>query len=503
MYGTLLKRSEQTVKLCPTCLHEINKKMKICPVCASKIPRGHRTVRKIMPTVISFLLLLVLTLFFIHKSQSEQTITSKFEESIADRDWQSLQRLIIHADHSTITKIEAQAVTNLIEVMGEVDLIALFKVVETNPFLKTYKIQAPEVSLLLQEDTFRYAIKDADSSNLIPGIYAVEATASSDLLPTTKTIQTKITAKNTKIAHLLATSRVMFPNTPITGFHAINIKINDQITPMTTLLNEAPIQVFLGNFIEFQYILKAPWGTITSQPEIIDNLFNQSGIKYIQEKQKKDILKSINNAHKYFTNHPYDTSLLTKKTLNQPLKFEDIVDIDDFSILSLTLDKMNKINGFHAIYSAQVEGNNVQLIANFLYDERKKLFIVDGIYSDQLPSNNISISNHSLQQQISYDVTLFSPVQLKSYFKTIYPNALAFYSPDSPKKLVTTTGENMIYQNLQHFSTEKINVIDSNTVKMTTINVYNNARYEVHSLFEMDENYNWFITEIEPMKLLQ
>ncbi|MBQ0137775.1 MAG: hypothetical protein KBT36_00590 [Kurthia sp.] len=202
------------------------------------------------------------------------------------------------------------------------------------------------------------------------------------------------------------------------GFPNIAISINDGFIPLTKLYNEEPIHLFLNDLIKFRYVVDAPWGEITSEEQILDNLFHQQGIQYISKKQQDEIIETIQNFHNALNHVTYDKALLTttiSKRIHASEKINITLTDETLNYHLLSIDEKNEINGFFISYSAEIEDVVTPISLHFLYDKTQNHFIIDRFILDNTPQIDEDkkmtgwlrfLMTLPLCQMISYSLTL-------------------------------------------------------------------------------------------------
>lgn len=419
------------MELCPNCLTELHNKRGKCPVCGTKIKRC--TLKKwiIISSLISLILVAVPTLFFSFHFKNENSkarVVERFEKSIEQRNTLEVKKLVVHNDLSAISTKESQALIALVQKLGEVEVVDFFVPVQSKSFLKSYKMQAPKVSLDASDPNFNYKINNLNTKKLIPGIYAIDVTTLPDIQPTTKTYTLPIIKKNDSLETEIPIIHFDFTSLGIIYSPNTQIEINSKKHSLTDLINRSPLPIYLDEKFDYYYIVPTPWGEI-KQKNFNESVANNyvSNKQFVSEKQAEQI---TTDGHQFLVdllNNKMPTSPISEKVKNSmPTVNQDFSDTPistSFEIETLTLDEDNEINGFMANSTLGYNKKESNFVFFFTYDKENKRFIIDQFFNDDF-SINSSVFLPYFFDSFSLNLKKLTQNELRASFYSTYKSIL-------------------------------------------------------------------------------
>lgn len=482
-----------TLKLCPNCLTELRTKDRKCSICGKKInrfPIKRRTLLLLTSLVLLFAITVVCFIYFKNEN-SKARVIERFEKSIEQRNTLEVKKLVVHNDQSAISTKESQALIALIQKLGEVEVVELFTVVQTNPFFNTYSMQAPKISLDADDPNYNYKISHINTQKLIPGIYEIDITTLPDIDSTTKTYKLPILKSNTSLETEIPIIHFDFASLGIIYFPNAQVEINSKKHSLTDLINRSPLPIYLDEKFEYYYIIPTPWGEI-KQKNFNESAANNfvSNKQFVSEKQEEQI---ITDAHEFLVdllNNKMPTSPISEKVKNSmPTVNQDFSDTPfstSLELETLTLNEHNEINGFMANSTLGYNKKESNFIFFFTYDKENKRFIIDQIFNDDFSINSSAFLPYFFDS-ISLNLKNLTQDELRASFYSTYKSILTnsgFFDG-------TETTKNS--EEIETIKIDHVKLVNDNQVELDMNYLHDNQRINEKVILHYSNTTGWVI----------
>lgn len=494
-------------KLCSRCLTELSNNEKTCPVCGLKRSKNYKKLTFISLSITLPFIALFAIFSYIASSQTKEKVADNFYNALSERDTSALKKIIVHEDGSKISGIEAQAITDLITKVGEIEVEKLFYPIENNRLLNTYKMTASPVSLATVEHPLNASIKSLNTKKLMPGNYAVTVSYE-DIFSSASTRNLTITKPQTsfiKNFNLIDVEVSPIRNFPILFFHTLDLKINDKIIPLSKLISMNNFTAIEGGNTEFEIINNLPWGAVSSGKRKFSNQLNLDFLPIVTEKQANELKKITTTTLNNIANNEKpikDTSDFLQN--NPPVFIKKISsenNITEFEEQSIFTNKKGEIVGafFYLITEDALEMN-----ALFSYDKTSEKWILEVLFSTDFvdtdpPYNYYKDSFHDAFYDKT-DLKGLSAAQLNYWLEGFYFSeaASATAKPLSEQKKIKNYDTYLACESLKDTKVKHVKVITNDKVTIQSIdNCSDETRYEVTTTMSRDHTNYWILDSID------
>lgn len=500
-------------KLCSRCLTELTNNEKICPVCGLKRSRNYKKLTFITLSIALPFIALFAIFSYIASSQTKEKVANNFYIALSDRDSNMLKDIVIHQDGSKISSIEAQAITDLITEIGEIEVEKLFYPIEKNALLNTYKMTADAVSLATVESPLHASIKNLNTKKLVPGKYEVTISYE-DVFSSASTKNLTIVKPETsfnKNLNLIDVKVSSTRNFPILFFNTLDLKIGNTTLPLSELVAMNNFTAIERSNKKFEIINNLPWGEISSGERKFSNQLNLDFLPIVSEKQSDQLkkittttLNDIANKHKPLDN---TSDFLQNNTPVFMTQLSNETKITEFEEQSILTNKKGEIIGafFYLITDDAHEMNVV-----FSFDKPSKKWKLEVLFSTDFVDTDTPYNYYSKNfHDAFYDKTALtglSAEQLKFWLNGFYfyEAVSATSKPISEQKKIKNYDKYLACSTLKDSEVKNVKVVTNDKITIQSIDYcYDETSYEVTTTMSRDHTNYWILDSIDNKRKIE